>query len=195
MQQLNTQLEAQLSRLNQTIKGNKLLRIEAGELIVSPLKAEDLPQSSKALQQLLAERLPRVDLTDLFIEVDGWTNFSRYLQHVDGTTEPTQESRIYLYAAILAQACNLGLTRMAQVADLSRERLLWYTNWYLREDTLRAANTAIVNFQHHQPLSQYWGGGTLSSSDGQRFPVAVKNASAVALPRYFGYGRGLTFYT
>lgn len=44
-------------------------------------------------------------------------------------------------------------------------------------------------------MSQYWGGGTLSSSDGQRFPVAVKNASAVASPRYFGYGRGLTFYT
>ncbi len=35
----------------------------------------------------------------------------------------------------------------------------------------------------------------LSSSDGQRFPVAVKTANATALPKYFGYGRGLTFYT
>ncbi len=72
---------------------------------------------------------------------------------------------------------------------------VWFTNWYLREETLSEANTAIVNFQYHQWLSQFWGGGTLSSSDGQRFPVAVKNRQAVALPRYFGYGKGLTFYT
>ncbi|MEA5488833.1 Tn3 family transposase [Pseudanabaena sp. CCNP1317] len=47
----------------------------------------------------------------------------------------------------------------------------------------------------HHSLSKIWGGGILSSSDGQRFPVSVKNSQAVALPRYFGYGRGLTFYT
>jgi TnpA family transposase len=39
------------------------------------------------------------------------------------------------------------------------------------------------------------GSGMLSSSDGQRFPVAIKTANATALPRYFGYGRGVTFYT
>ena len=64
-----------------------------------------------------------------------------------------------------------------------------------RKSPVSPVETAIVNFQYHQPLSQYWGGRTLSSSDGQRFPVSVKNRKAVALPRYFGYGRGLTFYT
>jgi TnpA family transposase len=54
---------------------------------------------------------------------------------------------------------------------------------------------AIVNYQHHQPMSRHWGGGTLSSSDGQRFPVSRKVRNATALPRYFGYGRGVTFYT
>ena len=46
------------------------------------------------------------------------------------------------------------------------------------------------------PASQQaWGGGTLSSSDGQRFPVRGRVSSAAALPRYFGYGRGVTFYS
>ena len=44
-------------------------------------------------------------------------------------------------------------------------------------------------------MSRHWGGGTLSSSDGQRFPVSGKVRNATALPRYFGYGRGVTFYT
>ncbi len=53
----------------------------------------------------------------------------------------------------------------------------------------------MVNYHHHLPLSRLLGGGALSSSDGQRFPVAVKTANATALPKYYGYGRGLTFYT
>jgi len=55
--------------------------------------------------------------------------------------------------------------------------------------------TTVVNYQHRLPLSQNFGGGTLSSSDGQRFPVAVKTRNATALPRYFGLGRGLTFFS
>jgi len=84
---------------------------------------------------------------------------------------------------------------MAEIAELSYQRLAWSTTWYVRDDTLRPAIVALVNFQHRQPLGQRWGGGTLSSSDGQRFPVSVRSRTATALPRYFGYGRGLTYYT
>ena len=37
--------------------------------------------------------------------------------------------------------------------------------------------------------------GTFSSSDGQRFTVANRTNKATPLPRYFGFGRGLTFLT
>lgn len=79
--------------------------------------------------------------------------------------------------------------------DLSYRRLAWATNWYLREETLKSANAAIVDFHHGLPLSKRWGGGTLSSSDGQRFPVDVKATNAVANPRYFGPGKGATLYS
>ena len=35
----------------------------------------------------------------------------------------------------------------------------------------------------------------MSSSDGQRFSVPVRSRTATALPRDFGYGQGLTFYS
>ena len=44
-------------------------------------------------------------------------------------------------------------------------------------------------------MSRHWGAGTFSSSDGQRFPASGKVRYATALPRYFGYGKGVTFYT
>lgn len=101
----------------------------------------------------------------------------------------------HLYASILGQACNFGLEQMAQITDIPYRRLAWCTTWYLREETLKSAITAIINYHHHLPLTQCWGGGTLSSSDGQRFPVSGKVRMARALPPYFGYGTGLTFYS
>jgi TnpA family transposase len=84
---------------------------------------------------------------------------------------------------------------MARVSGLSYYKLAWCTDWYFREETLKAATNAIVNFQYHQPLARLWGGGSLSSSDGQRFPVAKDAKLARALPKYFGYRKGVTFYT
>ena len=85
------------------------------------------------LQQAVQESLPLVELTDLLVEVDSWAHFSRYLEHAGGSEPRTKEQLTHLYAAILAQACNLGITAMAQLADLSYEQLEWCTNWYLRK--------------------------------------------------------------
>jgi TnpA family transposase len=102
---------------------------------------------------------------------------------------------VYLYASILAQAENLGLSQMANIANLSYEKLAWCTRWYIREETLKPAYTALVNAHLRAWLAKLWGDGTLSSSDGQRLVTVEKNRLAAAQPPYFGYGRGLTFYT
>lgn len=127
----------------------------------------------------------------MLIEVDRWTGFSHCLEHAAGSEPKSKDLQRHLYAALLSQGCNIGLTRMARSADTSFHQLAWCNVWYLREETLQAAVATLVNFHYHQPLSRYWGGGALSSSDGQRFPVSGKVRNATALPRYFGYGRGV----
>jgi len=97
------------------------------------------------------------------------------------------------YSVLLAQACNLGLAGMAEASGISYDALAWTTEWYLREETLDVANTAIVN-HHHHPLAAAWGGGTLSSSDGQRFPVRGRSLTARRLSRYF-VDEGISAYT
>jgi TnpA family transposase len=195
LQQRQEELEDQLAKLDRALAGADEVRLENGSLVLSPLQAGELPQSSQKLQQQITERLPHLELAELLVEVDRWTGFTSHFEHAGGSETRTQDLQIHLYAAILAQACNFGLHQMAEISDLSYRQLAWCTNWYIREDTLRSATANLVNFQHQQWLSGHWGGGTLSSSDGQRFPVTVKTRNATALPRYFGYGRGLTFYT
>jgi TnpA family transposase len=189
------QIEGRLSCLEQSFARGAAVRIEDGQLVVGRIEAEPLPEESIQLQELMAERLPRVELAELLIEVDGWCGLTEHLTHAGGAKARTRELRTHLFASILAHACNFNLSTMAQVAGLSPRQLAWTAEWYLREETLQAAANALVNYQHRLPLAIAWGGGTLSSSDGQRFPVAVKSTTASSIPRYFGFGRGLTFYT
>lgn len=172
------------------------LRLEDGRLVVPPFDAEPLPPSAEALADAVSARLPLVDLPDLVIEVDGWTGFSRHLTHGGPTPRPPEGDALRdVYAVLLAHACNVPLSDMARSAGLGYDRLHRAATWHLREETLRAATDALVNAHHRHPLARLWGDGTLSSSDGQRFPVRGKARGATAVPRYFGYGRGLTFYT
>jgi TnpA family transposase len=193
--QREAELESLLERVDPLLDRDSGVRMEDGNLIVTRLEAEERPESVVVLEQLIDERLPQVELSELLVEVDGWTGFSGCFEHAGGREPRNPDLTRHLYASLLAQGCNIGLTRMAQISDRAYDRLAWCTTWYLREETLRAAVAAVVNFQHRHPMSRHWGGGALSSSDGQRFPVSGKVRNATALPRYFGYGRGVTFYT
>ncbi|MFK7990356.1 MAG: Tn3 family transposase [Sandaracinaceae bacterium] len=184
-----------LRTLGQSVRGPEPVRLVDGDVFVPPLVAEPRPESLVQLEAVVAARLPRVELPELLVEVDRWTGFSRQLVHATNETPPRGRGLFHAYATVLAQATNLGFTRMAQVADMTFDQLAFTSAWHVREETLKAAFGRLVDFQHAQPISKLWGGGTLSSSDGQRFPVTGKSSVARAIPRYFGFGRGVTFYT
>jgi TnpA family transposase len=169
------------------------VRMAQGRVVVPPLEAEERPERIKRLEDDVTSRLPLIDLPDRLIEVDPWVGFSRHLRHLNGR-EPQRHALLpVLYAALLSQGCHFGFARMAQMAEIAADRLAWCTTWYVREETLKAATEALVNCHHRLPLSQRWGGGTLSSSDGQRLPVAGHIRKATARRRYVRY-QGLTCY-
>jgi hypothetical protein len=194
--QLEADIHAGLSALEPILAGgNGIARLDdEGELVVAPLPAETPPPGTLTLRDAATERLPHVDLAALLIEVDAACGFTDHLTHAGGSSSRTGDLRRNLYAALLAQATNLGHAGMADAAGISEDALAWTSQWYLREETLRAANTALVNYHHRLPLARLWGGGTLSSSDGQRFPQRGKSTTARALSRYF-LDEGTTTYT
>ena len=189
------ELRTLLREVDGELPNSDSIRVEEGELVLSPLSAEEGTESAKVLADMISKRLPRVEMTELLVEVDSWIKFSECFHHAARREPRSKEHTKHLYASLIGQGVNMGLTAMAQSANLSYEKLAWTANWYIREETLKEAVNALVNFQYQHPLAQLWGGGTLSSSDGQRFPVSGKVRNATALPKYFGYGRGITFYT
>ncbi len=78
---------------------------------------------------------------------------------------------------------------------LSRDRLFWVEQNYLRAQTLSLANARLVNYHMPLPLVQAWGGGELASANGLRFVTSIRTLNSGPNPKYFGTRRrGVTFY-
>ena len=57
-------------------------------------------------------------------------------------------------AALVAHGTNLGIAMMAQSTEgISVGTLQHVSRWYLRPDTLKATNRALVDYHHRLPLS------------------------------------------
>lgn len=166
-----------------------------GNLVIPPLTAEDIPAEADAVKEELAGMLPTVPIAALLIELDHRTGFLRCFTHASGHMAPQAAGlKRNILAVLIAGATNLGLTRMAEACSVPYDVLAWTQEWYVREETLRQANTVIVNHHHQLELAGVFGGGTMSSSDGQRFPVRGKSLTARAMNIHFA-DQGLSTYT
>lgn len=171
--------------------------IQAGKL---KLKRDDnvvVPPSVTALQKLIDTRLPLIRIEQLLMDVDRLTHCSRHFTPVQGHQASPPQFYRTLIAALLSQATNLGVVSMsARVQGLTVDMLRRVLHDYVREDTLTAANAAIVNRHRALPLSALHGTGTLSSSDAQRFGSRASSLLASSYPRYYGYyDKAIGMYT
>jgi len=123
----NMELEDLLVAVDQQFPINPNAKIENDKLVLSPLFAENLPDSVSDLQNLITNELPRLDITDLLVEVDHWTHFSDCFIHAGGNQPRTKDFLVHLYASILAQTCNFGLKKMAEITGLTYDKLAWCT--------------------------------------------------------------------
>ncbi len=103
---------------------------------------------------------------------------------------------ISICAVLLAEACNIGLEPLVRqnIPALTRHRLNWVQQSYIRTETLTAANARLVDHQTKIPLAKIWGGGEVASADGLRFVTPVKTINAGPNRKYFNSGRGITWY-
>jgi len=163
-------------------------RIENGSL---RLKRDDkavIPPAVSDLQKAIDANMPSIRIERLLMEVDQMTGFSRHFLPVqDHGSRPKNFYRT-LMAAIISQTTNLGVVSMsASVKGVTIDMLRHMLQYYVREETLKAASAEIVNQHHRLPFSAAHGDGSLSSSDAQRFKIRADSLLASYYPRYYGY--------
>lgn len=164
--------------------------------MLSRLEKVEEAQSLLSLRHQVKQLLPEVDLPEVLLEIHSRTGFLDEFTHISESGARAQDISISLSAVLLAEACNIGLEPLVRpdVAALSRNRLSWVQQNYIRADTLIRANARLVEAQTRIPLAWNWGGGEVASADGLRFIVPVRTVNAGPNPRYFGIGKGITYY-
>ncbi len=70
------ELESILARLDRGFPQNDYVRLVGDDLTIAPVRGEDTPESAEQLRDHIVERLPKVDLRELLIEVDRWIGFT-----------------------------------------------------------------------------------------------------------------------
>lgn len=71
-----------------------------------------MPDEAQALIDFAGGMLPRIKITELLMDVDDWTGFTRHFVHLKSGEQA--KDRTFLMSAILVDAINLGLTKMAE---------------------------------------------------------------------------------
>lgn len=163
-------LQEQLATVERLTAANELPDAAipgTGRLKITPL-VNAVPDEAEALMQQAYSLLPHLKITELLLEVDGWSSFSRHFKHLKSGA--TAEDQQQLLTAIVADAINLGLSKMAEpCSGTTYAKLTWLQAWHIRDETYSAGLAELVNAQFRQPFASYWGDGTTSSSDGQYF--------------------------
>jgi len=197
---LASELDLTYRDVAERLPENKAVRFEtvAGkqELVLSTLDMMQEPASLVALRQKVASMLPRVDLPELILEIAARTGFTDAFTHLSERTARAADLHVSVCAVLMAEACNTGMEPLIRndIAALKRDRLSWVDQNYVRDDTLTTANGLLVSAQSRLALARLWGGGEVASADGMRFVVPVRTVHAGPNPKYFGVGRGVTWY-
>jgi TnpA family transposase len=190
-----TQLRLKLDLTARLAKAGELPDVELTErgLKIKPLE-DAVPPAAESLIREVAGLLPHVKITDLLLEVDRWTDFSRHFTHLK--SGDAAKDRSLLLTAILADGINLGLTKMAEACPgTSFAKLSWLSSWHVRDETYSQALADLVNYQHRLPLAAAWGEGNTSSSDGQRFRAGGRGEATGHVNARYGNDPGVLFYT
>jgi TnpA family transposase len=188
-------LESRLRQVKDLAEAGELPEAMVTEegLSISPIRRND-PAGADDIARQLYGMLPRLRITELLVEVHAWTGFADRFVHLR-TGDPPEDS-VALMTAVLADATNLGLARMARSSGVfSHSKLLWTADWHIRDETYQAGLACLVEAIHAQPFTVIWGDGDTSSSDGQFFRAGGHSEARADHNARYGSEPGVKFYT
>jgi len=161
-------------------------------LSIAPIREEERDHVA-ALSRRLYNLVARVRITSLLAEVHSWTGFLDSFTHY--RTGETAGDEAALMAAILADATNAGIERMAESSrGVTIHQMMLMIERHIRPETYATGTAVLVDAQQAHPFAAIWGDGHVSSSDGQFFPAGGRGEAAADYNAKYGAKPGASLY-
>ncbi len=138
IEKLTQQLDTTYRKVAENFGDNAAVRVDdTGDrptLTITNLEKVEEPAGLTALKEHVGNLLPKVDLTEMILEINALTGFADEFTHVSEVNARANDLPVSLCAVLLAEACNIGMEPLiqAQVPALTRHRLSWVKQNYLR---------------------------------------------------------------
>jgi hypothetical protein len=115
-------------------------------LIVTPLDRLPESESLKWLRKSVQLSIPHIDLPELVLELNSWTNFTEAFTHISEGNSKLNDLHISICALLISRACNIGLEPVVQpgMQALEYDRLTWVNQNYFRSETIK------INFNNNE---------------------------------------------
>jgi len=125
-------------------------------------------------KEWLSRNMRVIKLSNLLLEVDNELKITRHFISVSRQEDPQAKEICTILATTMAHGCNIGPYAMSHLTGISYRRIKHITDWMLTEEGLQEALALTVNAISNLDITQAWGTGKASSSDGQKFSLKRK---------------------
>ena len=140
-----------------------------------------------------------VPIQKILADINQVCDFKSCFTHFSNKHKKMKPSLEVLLAGILGKGCNLGLNKIANISvGISEDVLNNTVKWFFDLKNVQAASDNIVSYidklslanaYRHDPNQLH------TSSDGQKYYVAVDSLNSAYSFKYFGSDKGSTVYT
>lgn len=190
LQERSEILENKFKWFSKNIDNLDGVTIEKSKIHINRLEKAS-PVEANQLSKKLYKMIPKIKLSDLLLEVSKWTGFDKNFIHtLTGYSVRGKEQKI-LIAALMAIGTNVGLSKMPDSTPGISYKQMVNADYY--DEAIKKAQATLVNYHSKLFLTNFWGDGSTSSSDGMRVQVGVSCLHADSNPHY-GTGKGATMY-
>lgn len=196
---LDKALDARYQETNQNLVSGKnpYLTIRTdGSFHVSTPKQEEAECLS--LGAFFPER-KYISMLEMLATVDQATNFFDEFEHWQVKYQRTKPAKKIFFAGIIGYGCDIGHRKLAQISkQIDEGELDNAVNWYFSLQNVQAANDCILQFTDQMSLPNIYRSQSdvlHTSSDGQKFEVAVDSLNANYSFKYLGKDKGVSVVT
>ena len=180
------------------ITGNNAFLIvrPKGTFQVSTPKLDEMDRST--LDSVFPER-KYIPLLEALATVDQATGFIAEFEHWQMKYQNDKPSKKVFLAGIMAYGCDIGHRKLAQIStQINENELDNVLNWYFSLANVQGANDRILQFIDRLDLPHIYRqqeDKLHTSSDGQKFQVAVDSLNANYSFKYLGKDKGVSVIT